>query len=348
MDWSPAEFDTYQAIYDRWQQVEPGTSGKSRHIAQMFRFRASMRKGDIVIVSDGISRFRAIGEIVSEYQYVHQGRDWNHRRAVRWLTVLDESLPVDTIYDGRFSMASCYLLKTEKIKKDALKRLLPSEAGNSNGVPDQFVLIIDEINRANISKVFGELITLIEPDKRLGAPNALTVRLPYSGDSFGVPMNLHVIGTMNTADRSIALLDTALRRRFEFRELMPEPELLEEAGRRTGVDIATFLRVLNERIEFLFDREHQIGHAYFIDCQSRKDIDTVMRTKVIPLLQEYFFEDWGKIALVLGDTASNGSDGNFLKRQELKPPAGMGDGEAEPRTRWTVKETFAPNAYTFD
>ncbi|HAQ19144.1 MAG TPA: hypothetical protein DCR40_07920 [Prolixibacteraceae bacterium] len=147
--------------------------------------------------------------------------------------------------------------------------------------------------------MFGELITLIEPDKRQGETNALEVTLPYSKTKFSVPSNLYIIGTMNTADRSIALIDTALRRRFEFKEMIPNSTILSD--NIEGINLQKLLETINERITFLLDRDHTIGHAYLIEIKSKNALCNVFRNQVIPLLQEYFYTDWRKIQLVLGD-----------------------------------------------
>jgi len=182
-----------------------------------------------------------------------------------------------------------------------------------------FVFIIDEINRGNIAKIFGELITLLEEDKRIGAPHELTVRLPFSGELFGVPKNLYLIGTMNTADRSIALLDTALRRRFHFKEMMPVPTLLDDLT-VDGINIGKMLRTMNQRIEVLYDREHMIGHAYFMALKEEPTLEAlaaIFEHKIIPLLAEYFFEDWGRIRLVLGDNQKSDQRFAFVTEQSI-------------------------------
>lgn len=200
-----------------------------------------------------------------------------------------------------------------EIRSGAFKEL----CHRARQAPEQrFAMVIDEINRGNISKIFGELITLIEPDKREGAQTAISVTLPYSGESFSVPANVDIIGTMNTADRSLALLDTALRRRFDFEPVLADVRDEEGAplfGLRVTVggqliDIPKMLSVINQRIEALYDRDHCIGHAYFTSLSKINDEDErfvalsqLFSKRIIPLLEEYFFEDWQKIRLVLAD-----------------------------------------------
>ena len=205
-----------------------------------------------------------------------------------------------------------------EIKPGAFLRLCDRARKNPSR---QYAMVIDEINRGNVSKIFGELITLVEVDKREGTKYPVAVTLPYSAESFSVPSNVDVIGTMNTADRSLALVDTALRRRFEFIESMPKPSVLAGtivSHKGVNINIEQLLTMLNKRIEALYDRDHTVGHAYFTRIKDLKDEDrfselkTVFRNKIIPLLEEYFFEDWQKIRLVLGDNQKPKQEHQFV------------------------------------
>ena len=177
---------------------------------------------------------------------------------------------------------------------------------------NNYVLIIDEINRGNISKIFGELISLIEPSKREGEKEEMEVILPYSKESFTIPKNLYIIGTMNTADRSIALLDIALRRRFKYIEIMPQYNILKDVE---NIKIASLLSTINERIEFFFDREHTIGHSYFLNINTFDDLVNVFKNSILPLLQEYFYDDFEKIKSIFDNNGFISSKNISLNNQ---------------------------------
>lgn len=374
-------------------------------------FKNQMSKGDLVVISDGNQKFRAIAEIGGDYECSPNPEfgPYGQARKVIWHRVYEKSLSYERIMRKKFSQMTLYQLSLKTIDVAQLQALLGTREGGEssaalavgqrlgngehevvsvsgelirikstktqsvipfdrqivdelarlvrqglikvediakkqvfekthstlekfivNGYPgplsklvklviegaeggpavesdESRVLIIDEINRGNISSIFGELITLIEPGKRKGEGEALSVTLPYSKEAFQVPRHLHLIGTMNTADRSLALMDTALRRRFDFIEMMPEPEALTGVTVK-GIDLAQMLRVMNRRIEALYDREHTLGHAFFLPVTELDDEDerfellqSIFANKILPLLEEYFFEDWAKIRLVLND-----------------------------------------------
>jgi hypothetical protein len=188
---------------------------------------------------------------------------------------------------------------------------------------NRYAIFIDEINRGNVSNIFGELITLIEHDKRQGAEHAMSATLPYSKKAFSVPSNVDIYGTMNTADRSVEALDSALRRRFSFVEMLPKPELIKtkgplksSQGKLNGIDLSVVLTTINKRIEKLLDKDHQIGHSYFLQVSNLDQLKQAFQSSIIPLLQEYFFGDYGKIGLVLGQgffaVQESSDDENFF------------------------------------
>lgn len=182
---------------------------------------------------------------------------------------------------------------TYEVKNGIFKELCAKAEKDKS---QNYVMIIDEINRGNVANIFGELISLIEDDKRLGASEELRAELPYSHTTFSVPKNMYIIGTMNTADRSVEALDSALRRRFTFKEMMPKSELVPKENY-----VRNIFEIINQRIEVLKDREHQIGHSYFMGVENEDDLKDVFYDKIIPLLQEYFYGDYEKIQLVLGE-----------------------------------------------
>lgn len=325
-----------EEIRKKLEEERPNIENPEIHARFLNVFKNEVKVDDIIIVSQGNSAFRAIGVVTGEHELLDApaAGAFYQKRNVRWLADFEGNRAVSEIYDRTFMQIALYRLKSEGLNFDALNSLI---AGDAMAGPQNCVLVIDEINRANISKVFGELITLLEQDKREGTDNAITLKLPYSGEEFCVPKNLYVVGTMNTADRSIALLDTALRRRFEFQELLPDVSSLPE-NPIDGVDLRAMLKAMNERIEYLYDRDHTIGHAYFIRVKSLAELESVFRNKVIPLLQEYFFENLSKVQLVLND-----KDGAFIEVL-TGIPFGLeaaSDG-LDPKPRYRVRDGHFP------
>lgn len=335
------------------------------NIQAMYTFQ-QMKVGNIVVISKGNRIIDAIGRISGDYEWNdHTPTGYYQFRKVEWLATNLNQSPTK-FFKKNISQQTIYEFYDSDVKKEDFRAFFQQDAKSDK----PYVLIIDEINRGNVSQVFGELITLIEDTKRIGQPEELSVVLPYSKEKFAVPANVFIIGTMNTADRSVESLDTALRRRFSFQEMLPKPELLNpyacllrfyqkynnvswvdwemryaEKGLKfyefyglneinvgsklekefsdalgdhfneqqirsqlgklqiqvsPQVDLSKLLSKLNQRIMILKDRDHQIGHAYFIGLEGMEDLMIVFKDKIIPLLQEYFFGDYQKIQLILG------------------------------------------------
>ncbi|MEG0936423.1 MAG: AAA family ATPase [Comamonas sp.] len=439
-----------QDVLAKYKQAGVDVASGDYAVTSVAAFVVKMKVGDLIVVSDGNYKFRAIGEVTSDYEYagVHEVHDdgYAQRRQVRWLRQYSPSLPCSELLERAFSQVTLYALNAPNLVREKLQHLLgavsaadsafpfyvgqtigtgykvlrisddlielskprdadkvlhlprnpietligyvrsgqltvddirqkrvfdivpdaplekflingyenvlaamaqlavqPGSAPASTHTNDARVLVIDEINRGNVSRIFGELITLLESSKRAGAPEALSVTLPYSKTKFSVPSNVYIIGTMNTTDRSLAGLDVALRRRFDFEELMPDPSTLHTVVVQEGnvsVDVEQLLTVMNERIEALLDREHQLGHAYFMplrEASTREVLAQIFRNRVLPLLQEYFFDDWERIAWVLNDHRKPEANA-FVQRhgKSLDELFGTNDGVQAVDKRWCI------------
>jgi len=265
---------------------------------QMNYFIHYLKKGNYIMVSNGNKYIRALGRVIGDYEYFADSPiHYNHFRKVEWLFV-DENIPIDEIYERGLSQKTMY-----KIDDSALRQDFFTDKGQQQVIENKsekkYVLIIDEINRGNVSSIFGELITLIEEEKRTGKDEELEVILPYSKEVFKVPSNVYIIGTMNTADRSVEALDAALRRRFCFEEMPPLYHLEGLQNDIFGHKASEILQTINVRIEKLLDKDHKIGHSYLLNKDENSIINSFYKN-IIPLLQEYFFGDYSKIGLVLG------------------------------------------------
>ena len=287
-----------------------------RHILNYFINDMSI--GDIVMSCYDCNTVDAIGVVTGEYEWHNEYPEYKRLRKVNWIVKGIKENIIKINNGSRLSNPTVYKLRMDlsdvmEIIEKYSKNTIEVEEKKKN-----HVFIIDEINRGNISKIFGELITLIEPTKRIGQTEGQKVRLPYSQKLFGVPNNVYLIGTMNTADRSIATIDTALRRRFNFKEMLPDEEVLDGIYVE-DVSIKDIFIKMNKRITVLFDREHTLGHAYFLPLKGAPTIETladIFENSIIPLLQEYFYEDYEKIRMVLGDNQKDSEDKQFITIEE--------------------------------
>ncbi len=263
-------------------------------------------KDVIAIIPGSMNTIKGIAKITGDYSYNTEIENGQQQRKAEWLKK-NINIPSDYIYSSKFVSPTITGMFKDKINEDNLMKLLNNESEQKS---KNAVLIIDEINRGNISKIFGELITLIEDDKR----ENLSVKLPYSQESFTVPKNLYIIGTMNTSDRSIASIDIALRRRFKFKEIMPIVDLVADFG----CNFKDCFELLNKRISVLLDRDHQIGHSYFINDKHQNDgineLKNIWFDSILPLLNEYFYGDWEKLQALLGQATNDNT--SFVKKIE--------------------------------
>lgn len=277
-------------------------------------FISKMKIGDIVLSCYSSTTIDAIGVVTGDYEWHDEYEHYKRLRKVNWVVKGIKEDITEINGGSTLTLSSVYKLN---IALADVMDIIAREAPATTKVEDKkknYVFVIDEINRGNISKIFGELITLIESSKRIGQPEGMRAKLPYSQQLFGVPDNVYIIGTMNTADRSIATIDTALRRRFRFKEMMPDADVLKGISVE-DISVSEMLARMNKRISVLYDREHTIGHAYFIPLRDNPTIEQlaeIFENAIVPLLQEYFYEDYEKIRLVLGDNNKDNKEEQFI------------------------------------
>lgn len=311
-------------------------------------FINEMAIGDIVVSCYDAKHFDAIGVITGEYEWHNEYENLKRVRSVNWL-VKDLEEEIEPITGVKFTLSTVYKLH---ISSTDILKVVDKYMGKTDDRTNDdrnYVYIIDEINRGNISKIFGELITLIEENKRIDEWEECKVRLPYSKQLFGVPNNLYILGTMNTADRSISQMDTALRRRFDFREILPDPDVLDSLE-VDGISISIMLETINQRISVLYDREHTIGHAYFMSLfndDSLENLADIFKNKIMPLLQEYFYDNYQKIRWVLGDNQKQNKQDQFVLKQEVDVQELFGDADLGDEVTYEInREAFYnPDAY---
>lgn len=341
--------DSAAGVQARYRDAGQDLDASDYAVQSVATFLLNVRPGHLLVVTDGNLKFRAIGEVTGPYEYAPhpETEGYAQRRKVKWLRVYKPSLPFSRVMDKQFSQRTLYKLNDNALDRTKLADLLASglttaagSIGSSTAPPK--VLIIDEINRGNVSRVFGELITLIEESKRKGMVEALEVVLPYSKKPFSVPNNVYLIGTMNTADRSLTGLDIALRRRFSFVEVAPQPELLDDIVVE-NIGVGDMLRAINARIQVLLDRDHCIGHSYFLPLKGDESLPllaSIFRRQILPLMKEYFFEDWSRIRLVLNDHRKKNEQTCFIQPAELplEELFGVEDGVPLQTGQWTVND----------